>query len=55
MPPKPSSKHSSPPYKVYIGGSGGRFGNKMFEYAAAYGIARMNNRSAVNIPNDSRN
>ncbi|KAI0226868.1 Galactoside 2-alpha-L-fucosyltransferase 2 [Lamellibrachia satsuma] len=34
-------------YKVYQPGMGGRIGNQMFEYAAAYGIARMNNRSAV--------
>ena len=47
MPPKASSKYSSPPYKVYMGGSLGRFGNKMFEYAAVYSIARMNNRPAV--------
>ena len=47
MPPKASSKYSSPPYKVYMGGSGGRFGNKIFEYAAVYSIARMNNRTAL--------
>jgi len=47
MPLKASSKYSSPPYKVYISGSSGRFGNRIFQYAAAYSIARMNNRSAV--------
>ena len=34
-------------YKVYHDGFDGRFGNLLFQYAAAYGIARMNNRSAV--------
>jgi len=35
------------PLLVYVFGRGGRLGNKMFQYAAGYGIARMNNRSAV--------
>ena len=34
-------------YSVYASGKGGRIGNQMFEYASAYGIARMTNRSAV--------
>ena len=34
-------------YSVHASGRGGRIGNQMFEYASAYGIARMNNRSAV--------
>ena len=34
-------------YKVYARCMGGRLGNQMFEYAAAYGIARRHNRSAV--------
>ena len=34
-------------HRVYKPSGGGRIGNQLFEYASAYGIARMNNRTAV--------
>ena len=42
-----SSSGHTKTYSVYTSGRGGRIGNQMFEYASAYGIARMNNRSVV--------
>ena len=35
------------PFLLHVSGKGGRLGNMLFQYAACYGIARMNNRSAV--------